>query len=114
MTADLVFWSVVSLVAVLLAAGLLALTVQRFGLQVAAVVEPPLFRRIADAHALDALQRRALLRMAQRQGLPRPEALFVSPKALEAGLARIRGTDPKAFRSLAGIRERLFGEGRRA
>lgn len=111
---DLVFWCLVALLAVLLAAGLLALTVRRFGRQVAAVVEPPLFKRIADAHALDTLQRRALLRMAQHQGLPHPESYFLSPKSLEAGLTWLRRNDPRAFRALQGIPERLFGKGPRA
>lgn len=111
---DLVFWCIVSLVAVLLAAGLLALTVQRFGHQVSSLVEPTLFKRISDVHALDAIQRRTLLRMAQHQGLPRPEVFFLSPRTLEAGLTRLRTSDPKAFRALQGIRERLFGEPTRA
>ena len=114
MMGDIIFWGLVSLVATLLAAGLLALTVRRFGRQVSAVVEPPLFKRIADAHTLDASQRRALLRMAQHQGLPRPESYFVSPRTLEAGLTRLRQSDPRSFRALQGIHERLFGEGSRA
>ena len=109
MKGDMLFWTLVALVALLILVGFLALLVQRFGHQVYTLVEPPLFKRIADAHGLDAGQRLLLLRLAQRQGLSNPALYFVSPSQLGKGMILLKAEDPRTARSAAGMVERLFG-----
>lgn len=110
---DVVFWTVTSIVALILVGGFIVLLVHRFGRHLASVVEPPLFKRLADVHELSPAQRIALLRLAQIRGLARPESFFACPRLLEAGLSRAAQADPKTSRALHGIRERLFGKAAR-
>lgn len=107
MRSEALFWALTGLVGLLLLVGFLALTVQRFGRQVSTLVEPPLFRHLADAHALSPAQRLLLLRLAQRQGLPNPALYFVSPSLLARGLASFRDEDPRG-RAAGGMTEILF------
>ena len=103
----MLFWVLAGLVGLLLVVGFLGLAVQHFGRQVSMLGEPPLFKRLADAHALSPAQRLLLLRLASRQGLPNPALYFVSPSLLARGLASFRDEDPRG-RATGGMTEILF------
>ncbi len=102
------FWVLTGLLGLLLVVGFLALAVRRFGRQISTLVEPPLFKRLADAHGLSPAQRLLLLRLAQRQGLPNPALYFVSPSQLARGLAILRDEDLRSARVAEGMAELLF------
>ncbi len=105
---EALFWALTGLVGLLLVVGFLVLIVQRFGRQVSTLVEPPLFKRLADAHGLNSAQRLLLLRLAQRQGLPNPALYFVSPSQLARGMIILRDEDPRTARAAVGMTELLF------
>lgn len=108
MRSEALLWALAGLAGLLLAAGFLVLAVRRFGRQASTLVEPPLFKRLADAHALSPAQRLLLLRLASRQGLPNPALYFVSPSRLASGLASLRDEDLRTARDAGGMMELLF------
>lgn len=106
-------WVLGGLAALVALAGLLALAVKRFGRHLAtAAQESPLFRRLAEAHALTAEERHALAVMALAQGLADPAALFVSPTSLARGIELLRSRSPAVARAASRLPERLFGAAR--
>jgi hypothetical protein len=105
---EALFWILTGLVGLLLVFVFLVLTVRRFGRRVSTLVEPPLFKRLADAHGLSPAQRLLLLRLASRQGLPNPALYFVSPSLLARGLAILRNEDLRTARGAGGMAEILF------
>ena len=96
-----------ALFALLLLGAVLVLVMRHAGGRLGAGLEPPLFRRLADAHGLHGYERRILLSLARRDGTD-PALFFVSPSALEAAL---RGPGlPAGARELP---RKLFGESHR-
>ncbi len=73
------------LFALLLAGAVLVLVIRRAGTRLGAGMEPPLFRRLSDAHGLHGFERRILLSLARRDSLD-PAVFFVSPSTLAAAL----------------------------
>ncbi len=84
---------------------LLVLVMRRSGKRLAAGLEPPLFRSLADAHGLQTPDRRTLLALARRDALD-PAVFFVSPSTLASAL---RG--PGLPSGAQDLPRRLFGEG---
>lgn len=106
---DPLFWLLVGVAALLLGIGFLAIAVRHFGGRVAGLVEPPLFKRIADAHGLTPAQRSLLLRLALRHRLPDPATYFISPSGLSRALLHLRAENPQAARGAQDLMTRLFG-----